>query len=735
MMNHPSDKASLREALAEFGFDDDQRWMQRLRAAEAHDALRTIGDYELLEEVGRGGQGRVYRAQHKPTGCEVALKVFSSAGFGNAQLPLRREIMAGSSLDHPSILPVIGTDSVEGRLLLLTEWFDGVPITEWAGLEDEEGPRRSQPPQIVRAFAQICDAVAHAHQRGVIHRDLKPTNILINGEGRPVVLDFGIARFVPGLHQSGSSVIFSGALVGTPSYAAPEQVRGERTAIDVRSDVYSLGVTLFETLCGVMPYARSGSLLELLRSIEDEEPRRPSRLNPAVDAELEAIVLKCLAKNPNRRYQSALELKADLENYLHGEPIQATPLTSWSLLVRTLARHRRTTAAVTGFLLLLAAYALSATIMLAQTRSEARKAQRANEFLRETLGTATPYHLGGDVTVLSLLRRAEGRIEDAVGDEPEVEATVRDAIAQAYAGMWLWERAEPHAARSVALQRRIHGSDHPDLASALTLYGRSLAFQRREESIAVLGKALAMRRRMYDHFDPRVAETTVAYAFALMRAAEPPRLEEADSLYAWAIDAYERNLDAPTALWARALYGHAIACWLQERFERSEELFDRATSMYASLGERGDRFYHIHCIESYGDLGFDRRDYDGAREHYEEALSQQPMEHVSDGKAILQWKLAVVAAHAGNGAAALDHYAEALASLAGAASIEDRLDDRRRWRLMFDVTAPDRTQRPYIELMSLIAPLVSPHSNRVLLPVESAEAILPALRNVDRLIS
>jgi serine/threonine-protein kinase len=273
-----------------------------------------FGDYELLEELGRGGMGVVYKAQQISLGRTVALKMIRrGANPAVADLArFRAEAESAARLDHPSIVPIYDVGQHQGQPYFTMKQVAGTTLARRLA----DGP--IPPREAAALLAPICRAIQFAHERGVLHRDLKPSNILIDEAGRPHVTDFGLAKRV----ADGDGLTLSGAVLGTPSYMAPEQAAGSRGSLGPATDVYSLGTILYQMLTGHPPF-QAATAVETVLMVLEQEPLPPRLVNPRADRELEMIALKCLQKPPELRYASAKDLADDLEAYLADEPTAA----------------------------------------------------------------------------------------------------------------------------------------------------------------------------------------------------------------------------------------------------------------------------------------------------------------------------------------------------------------------------------------------------------------------------
>ena len=479
-------------------------------------AGRVIDRYRLIEEVGEGGFGQVFRAEQlEPVTREVAVKIIKP-GMDSRQVVarFRAEQQTLAMMKHPGIATVLDAGTTEsGRPYFAMELVDGQPI------DDDLDERRSDVAQRLRLFADVCRAVHHAHQKGVIHRDLKPPNVLItDGDEWPAVkvIDFGIAKAMQPAGEAGNTT--ARQFLGTPQYMSPEQIAGEAD-IDTRADVYALGCLLYKLLTGVAPLddqvaSADANVMDLRRRVCEEEPRRPStrlgelgdnlptvaqqratrpaELRRTLRGDLDWIVMKALEKDRQRRYQSASELAADVERFLASEPVSAGPPTALYRLQKLARRHRAVVSAASLVVAALMVGAVASTIgflnaerqrkradeqrvqvdyQRQQALKQAEKAQRTVALLQEMIGAAHPREgHSADYTVRELLDEVSQSLEERLPEQPEARAALHQTIGRAYLFLWELDKAQTHLKQALDLRQQNLGEEDPQTASSQADY-------------------------------------------------------------------------------------------------------------------------------------------------------------------------------------------------------------------------------------------------------------------------
>lgn len=471
-------------------FLDEAGLLSELRSArQSRIGIPVISGYEEVMELRRGGQGVVYSATQKSTKRRVAIKVLLEGGLASASARRRfeREIDLAANLRHPGIVRVydsgITGPPTPGFAYLVMEFVEGASLADAvAGLRKQNLSPSEFHTRVAQLFVRIIDAVNHAHQRGVIHRDLKPGNIRVDSSGEPRVLDFGLAK-LGGASNRDMTVTTSGQFVGSLPWASPEQVAladGSMDAadVDVRTDIYSIGAMLYQALCGRLPIDVSGSMTGAVQRIASEEPARLRAVSRDVPEDLDTIVHKCLAKDRARRYDSAAALGQDLAHFLAGEPIQARRDSAWYTMRRSAKRYRTIAWAGGAVIVVLAAGLATSIIFYRQAvtardqadiarqhaTSESSRRERTLEFLNRMLTSANPGNDGRDVKVVDVIAAAERDLSPDTLD-PETEISVRSALGATYASLAILDKAESNLQRVIELAPQ-HPSAYRDVAAA-----------------------------------------------------------------------------------------------------------------------------------------------------------------------------------------------------------------------------------------------------------------------------
>ncbi|MHC5108375.1 MAG: tetratricopeptide repeat protein [Planctomycetota bacterium] len=590
--------------------------------------------YEIVRELHRGGQGVVYLAWQKSPRREVAIKVVKQGLLASRseQLRFKREVETLGALHHPNVVAIHDSGGDQGFPYYVMDYVEGPTLDDYVRARRESchgDKNRKAERDFIREtlilFTKVCDAVQAAHLRGIIHRDLKPSNIRVDHRGEPRVLDFGLAKTIvtEDVAREAATLTEIGQFVGTLAYASPEQADGIIPNLDVRTDVYSLGMILYELLTGELPYHVTGTLSEALETIKTREALKPSSLWPQLHQDVEVILLKALHKDRDRRYQTAGELAVDLRRYLAGDPIDARRDSGWYVLQKQISRHKvPVTAAVLLFAVIFFGLIVSLTFWRQAVREnsiarrETKKAVAINDFLYEILASSDPFRRPGEpATVRDILKDAEARLDaGAFVNQPEVEAAVRNTLGMSLLAIEHNDEAISQL-EAVLTSRRENGEGNMGaVAESLHNLGRAY-FQSTDYDAAVryFTEARDLRIRNNPEGDIYLAESE--YWIGAVHH-NRGMIAEAKEQYQKAIEILDVNDDRNLRTQCYKALGAAAA-----RLGDIEQAVDLARQSYVTRREAmGDHPYVADSLMGYGNALAMANDLAGALEAYEEAV-------------------------------------------------------------------------------------------------------------------
>jgi eukaryotic-like serine/threonine-protein kinase len=594
--------------------------------APPSDVGKRIGPYRLMQLIGEGGMGEVWLAEQlEPVRRRVAIKVIK-AGMDTKQVVARfeSERQALALMEHPAIARVLdGGSTPEGRPYFVMEYVAGVSITEHCDTHKLSTEDR------LELLREVCEGVQHAHQKAIIHRDLKPSNILVSlvdGKPQPKIIDFGIAKATGSRLTERTLFTEVGAVIGTPEYMSPEQADLTGQDVDTRTDVYSLGVILYQLLSGELPFnsqsLRSSGIEELRRQLREVDPPKPSTklstlgeggeeaaksrstdfgsLRRRLKGDLDAITMKALEKDRQRRYGSPSDLAADIQRHLRHEPVLArAPSTSYRIS-RYVRRHRVGVAVATVLLLLLIGFSVSTAIQARRIQREAAAAEGVSTFLTHLFEVSDPDETRGNtVTARELLDKATADVDQTLADQPELRARMLGTMAKAYRGLGLFKVADGLTRREIEAWSSVGGGKAKvAIVKAKSALALDVYRQGNFKDAAVLAReALDEGRRVLPPNDPALLGPM--NALAIMESIQGHN-EEAVRLFGQVYEARRQQLGPTHKSTLSTLLNMGIAQSTGKHLPEAEATFRKVLAGLDQSGRGPEDTTRLRALASLG---------------------------------------------------------------------------------------------------------------------------------------